>query len=164
MTSKWLGEMFKGDSEDTCAGKFSIVPMGGQTRERGPPSALLEIYYFIKTILQIFQGIIDLHGILSVGVPYPALVLLLPPHAHHHPGGLLLLLHLGSPLHLTLPCTRPCSSWWCRRGRRRAARSLCEYFARLCWGHCQAFFGLILCFVFLSILFIGSHPDFTWYF
>ena len=72
MTSEGLGEMFEGDSADTCAGKFQLVPMGGraedlacadpgasggsymrrpgserrvlraQTRERGPPSALAE--------------------------------------------------------------------------------------------------------------------------
>ena len=50
MTSEGLGEMFEGDSADTCAGKFLLVLMGGerrvshaQTRERGPPSALAEI-------------------------------------------------------------------------------------------------------------------------
>ena len=49
MTSKGLGEMFEGDSADTCAGKFPLVSMGGkrrvsraQTREREPPSALAE--------------------------------------------------------------------------------------------------------------------------
>ena len=30
MTSEWLGEMFEGDSADTCAGKFSLVSMGGR--------------------------------------------------------------------------------------------------------------------------------------
>ena len=30
MTSEGLGEMFEGDSADTCAGKFSLVSMGGQ--------------------------------------------------------------------------------------------------------------------------------------
>ena len=51
MTSEGLGEMFEGDSADTCAGKFPLVLMGGeqrvsraQTRERGPPSALAEIF------------------------------------------------------------------------------------------------------------------------
>jgi hypothetical protein len=41
--------MFKGDSADKFAGKFLLVSMGGraeglasQTRERGPPSALVE--------------------------------------------------------------------------------------------------------------------------
>ena len=29
MTSKRLGEMFKGDSADMCAGKFPLVLMGG---------------------------------------------------------------------------------------------------------------------------------------
>ena len=43
MTSEGLGEMFEGDSADTCAGKFPLTSMGaerrvsrGQTRERGP--------------------------------------------------------------------------------------------------------------------------------
>ena len=50
MTSEGLGEMFEGDSADTCAGKFPLVLMGSewrvqraQTRERGPPSALARI-------------------------------------------------------------------------------------------------------------------------
>ena len=30
MTSKGLGEMFKGDSADMCAGKFLLVSMGGR--------------------------------------------------------------------------------------------------------------------------------------
>ena len=30
MTSEWLGEMFEGDSADTCAGKFPLVSMGGR--------------------------------------------------------------------------------------------------------------------------------------
>ena len=29
MTSEGLGEMFEGDSADMCAGKFSIVSIGG---------------------------------------------------------------------------------------------------------------------------------------
>ena len=36
MTSEGLGEIFKGDSEDTCAGKFRLVPMV----ERADPSSL----------------------------------------------------------------------------------------------------------------------------
>jgi hypothetical protein len=50
MTSEGLGEVFKGDSADTCGGKFPFVSMGGrvdrQARadgERGPPSARAEI-------------------------------------------------------------------------------------------------------------------------
>ena len=49
MTSEELVEMFEGESADTCAGKFPLVSMGverrvsrAQTRERGPPSALVE--------------------------------------------------------------------------------------------------------------------------
>ena len=30
MTSEGLGEMFEGDSADTCAGKFSLMSMGGR--------------------------------------------------------------------------------------------------------------------------------------
>ena len=30
MTSEELGEMFEGDSADTCTGKFPVVSMGGQ--------------------------------------------------------------------------------------------------------------------------------------
>ena len=30
MTSEGLGEMFEGDSADMCAGKFSLVSMGGR--------------------------------------------------------------------------------------------------------------------------------------
>ena len=51
MTSERLGEMFKGDSADMCAGKFPLVSMGVErTRqpcadgERGPPSARAEIF------------------------------------------------------------------------------------------------------------------------
>ena len=50
MTYEGLEEMFEGDSADTCALKYLLVSMGGQarvshvqTRERGPPSALVEI-------------------------------------------------------------------------------------------------------------------------
>jgi hypothetical protein len=50
MTSEQLGEMFKGDSADTCAGNFPLVKMGGQANgqacadgERGPPLARAEI-------------------------------------------------------------------------------------------------------------------------
>ena len=51
MTSEGLGEMFEGDSEDTDAGKIPLVPRGAErrvprarTRERGPPSALAELF------------------------------------------------------------------------------------------------------------------------
>ena len=47
MTSEGLGEMFEGDSADTCARKFPLMLMGGPANgpacadgERGPPSAL----------------------------------------------------------------------------------------------------------------------------
>ena len=50
MTSEGFGEVFEGDSADTCAGKFPLVLMGGRANsqacadgERGPPSARAEI-------------------------------------------------------------------------------------------------------------------------
>ena len=50
MTSEGLGEVFKGDSADMCAGKFPLVSMGGRANgqacadgERGPPSARAEL-------------------------------------------------------------------------------------------------------------------------
>ena len=50
MTSEGLGEVFKGDSADMCAGKFPLVSMGGRANgqacadgERGPPSERAEI-------------------------------------------------------------------------------------------------------------------------
>ena len=45
-----LGEVFKGDSADMCAGKFTLASMGGQVSgqacadgAQGPPSARAEI-------------------------------------------------------------------------------------------------------------------------
>ena len=40
MTSEGLGEMFEGDSADTCAGKFPLTSMGpsGGSRVRRPGS------------------------------------------------------------------------------------------------------------------------------
>ena len=32
MTSEGLGEMFEGDSADMCAGKLTLVSMGGQAK------------------------------------------------------------------------------------------------------------------------------------
>jgi hypothetical protein len=55
-----LGEEFKGDSADTCGGKFSLVSMGGRANgqacadgERGPPSARAEINnrFFLSPLL-----------------------------------------------------------------------------------------------------------------
>ena len=50
MTSEGLGEVFKGDSADTCTRKFALVLMGGRANgqacadgERGPPSARAEL-------------------------------------------------------------------------------------------------------------------------
>ena len=46
MTCEGLGEMFEGDSAETCARKFPLMLMGGRANgpacadgERGPPSA-----------------------------------------------------------------------------------------------------------------------------
>ena len=51
MTSEGLGEVFKRDSADTCAGKFPLVLMRGRANgqactdgERGPPSARAEFF------------------------------------------------------------------------------------------------------------------------
>jgi hypothetical protein len=55
MTSEGLGEGFKADSANTCAGKFPLVPMGGRANgqacadgERGPPSVRVEISIKLK--------------------------------------------------------------------------------------------------------------------
>ena len=49
MTSERLGEVFEGDAEDMCGGKFPLVSMGGGGNgqacadgERGPPSGNLD--------------------------------------------------------------------------------------------------------------------------
>jgi hypothetical protein len=54
MTLEGLGEVFKGDSADRCAGKFPLVSMGERANgqacadgERGPPSARAEFYIFL---------------------------------------------------------------------------------------------------------------------
>jgi hypothetical protein len=51
MTWEGMGEVFKGDSADTCAVKFPLMSTGGRANgqacsdgERGPPSARAEIY------------------------------------------------------------------------------------------------------------------------
>ena len=60
MTSEGLGEMFEGDSADTCAGKFPLVSMGGRADrqacadgERGPPSAQAEFFSFSLSFLSL---------------------------------------------------------------------------------------------------------------
>ena len=54
MTLEGLGEMFRGYSAETCAGKFPLVPMGVRAegpacagRGARPPSALAEFLNFI---------------------------------------------------------------------------------------------------------------------
>ena len=51
MTSEGLGEVFEGNSAETCAEKFPLVSMGGRTNcqacadgKRGPPSAQAEFF------------------------------------------------------------------------------------------------------------------------
>ena len=51
MTSEGLGEMFEGDSADTCGRKFPLVSMGGRAEGLAcadpgarTPSALAEIF------------------------------------------------------------------------------------------------------------------------
>jgi hypothetical protein len=51
MTFESLGETFKVDSADMCAGKFLLVAIGGRVdlssvrrRGRGPPSVQVEIF------------------------------------------------------------------------------------------------------------------------
>jgi hypothetical protein len=58
MTSEGLGEVFEGDSADTCAGKFSLVSMGGRANgqacaesELGPPSARAELVKVFKVLV-----------------------------------------------------------------------------------------------------------------
>ena len=55
MTSEGLGEMFEGDSADTCAGKFPLTLMGAerrvsraQTRERGPHRRERKLLIFVN--------------------------------------------------------------------------------------------------------------------
>ena len=68
MTSEGLGEVFKGDSADMCAGKFPLVLLGDERtrqacadRERGPPSARAEIFnilflHFSQSFIEIKQN------------------------------------------------------------------------------------------------------------
>ena len=60
MTYEGLGEMFEGDSADTCARKFPLMLMGERANgpacadvERGPPSASVAI--LINFIPKMFQ-------------------------------------------------------------------------------------------------------------
>ena len=58
MTSEGLGDMFEGDSADSAPENFRSRRWGAeqrlsraQTRERGPPSALAEIFFFSSFLL-----------------------------------------------------------------------------------------------------------------
>ena len=54
MTSEGLGEMFEGDSADTCGGKFLLVSCGGRVKDlacadpgaRTPIGASRNFYYW----------------------------------------------------------------------------------------------------------------------
>ena len=55
MTSEGLGEMFEGDSEDMCTGKFPLMPMVGQAEglacadpEARTPIGVSGIYVILK--------------------------------------------------------------------------------------------------------------------
>ena len=62
MTIEGLGEMFEGDSADTCARKFPLVSMGWRAEGLAcadpgarTPSALAEILTMIIQILELFK-------------------------------------------------------------------------------------------------------------
>ena len=65
MTSEGLGEMFEGDSADTCARKFPLMLMGGRANgpacadgERGPPSARAEIFDPLAFVATLFNKLL----------------------------------------------------------------------------------------------------------
>ena len=67
MASEGLGEVFKGDSADMCAGKFPLVSMGGRADrqacadgERGPPSARAEIFLYLMIDVSLSETNIEL--------------------------------------------------------------------------------------------------------
>jgi hypothetical protein len=71
MTSEGLGEVFKGDAADMCAGKFPLVSMGGRADrqacadgERGPPSARAEFFY----MLMVLAACTFLLGLITFGI------------------------------------------------------------------------------------------------
>ena len=67
MTSEGLGEMFEGDSADTCARKFPLTSMGAewrvsraQTRERGPHRRERKFYLtFLLELVPIFLNFLE---------------------------------------------------------------------------------------------------------
>ena len=82
MTSEGLGEMFEGDSADTCAGKFSLMSMGGRVEGlvcadpgartpitvRGNFSAHVSAEkQFAETLIQLIPA--HLHQIVSINQP-----------------------------------------------------------------------------------------------
>ena len=67
MTSEGLGEVFKGDSADMCAGKFLLVLMGGRANgqacadgERGHSSARAEILTSLLAYHLHFTSLIEI--------------------------------------------------------------------------------------------------------
>ena len=56
MTSEGLGEMFEGDSADTCAGTFPLVSMGGRAEgltcaDPGARTPICASGHFLRGIL-----------------------------------------------------------------------------------------------------------------
>ena len=58
MTSEGLGEMFEGDSADTCARKFPLMLMGGRANGPALISACQDL--FCLGLLVVFFGFVDL--------------------------------------------------------------------------------------------------------
>ena len=68
MSSEGLGEMFEGDSADTCGGKFPLVSIGGRAEDltcadlgaRTPISArgiyCLVFFFFLRSIIKTPEG------------------------------------------------------------------------------------------------------------
>jgi hypothetical protein len=73
MTSDGLGEMFEGDSADTCGLKISASVNGGaerrvsrvQTRERGPESVLAIFLLLSSLVAFLPEGVILGFGIFA---------------------------------------------------------------------------------------------------
>ena len=63
MTSEGLGEMFEGDSADTCAGKILLVSMGGRAEglacadpgARTPINASGNLFFYFIIIMWFLQ-------------------------------------------------------------------------------------------------------------
>ena len=97
MTSEGLGEMFEGDSADTCAGKFPLMSMGAewrvsraQTRERGPhrrdrkSSQILAISFFFSLSLSSFHSDDKTSSFLLFSSVLIISIIFLTPELHQH--------------------------------------------------------------------------------